>query len=69
LLRCWRLVKGYSDTHARGQDRFSRIMQAARPWRGQPQAAERVASLIKAALADPQGKQLTELINRLSTAG
>lgn len=69
LLRCRRLVKGYSDTHARGQDRFSRIMQAARPWRGQPQAAERVASLIKAALADPQGKQLTELINRLSTAG
>jgi indolepyruvate ferredoxin oxidoreductase beta subunit len=69
LLRCRRLVKGYSDTHARGQDRFSRIMQAARSLRGQPQAAERVASLIKAALADPQGKQLTELINRQSTAG
>ena len=29
VIRCRRLVKGYSDTHARGSSKFDRLMQAA----------------------------------------
>lgn len=60
LLRCRRLVKGYSDTHARGQSRFDRLVRAAVRLLGRPDAAPALASLRAAALADPLGLQLQQ---------
>jgi indolepyruvate ferredoxin oxidoreductase beta subunit len=53
-----RLVKGYSDTHARGARNFDTLARAARELRGQPDAAARLRRLRDAALADESGAQL-----------
>lgn len=58
LISCRRLVKGYSDTHARGSSKFDRLMRAAVLLKGRPDAAADLAALRQAALADPQGLQL-----------
>ena len=60
LLRCRRLVKGYSDTHARGNSRFDRLMLAAQMLRGREGAAAALASLREAALRDAEGKALNQ---------
>ena len=60
LIRCRRLVKGYSDTHARGQSKFDKLLRAAVLLKGRPSAAADLAALRTAALADPQGTQLTQ---------
>lgn len=58
IAHCRRLVKGYSGTHARSGDRFSRLMEAAEQLLGQPDAAATLARLREAALADEAGRQL-----------
>ncbi|TAM92238.1 MAG: indolepyruvate oxidoreductase subunit beta family protein [Rhodanobacteraceae bacterium] len=60
VLRCRRLIKGYSDTHARGRGRFDRLMRAARQLRGQPEAAYKLQTLREAALKDHEGRALTQ---------
>lgn len=45
VIRCRRLVKGYSDTHARGSSKFDRLMQAAPAMAGQDNAAAQLAAL------------------------
>ncbi len=60
LINCRRLVKGYSDTHARGSSKFDRLMRAAEQLQGRPTAAADLAALRAAALADPQGLQLDQ---------
>ena len=55
LLNTRRLVKGYSDTHARGLSKFDRVMAAAERLEGRPDAAEWVARLREAALKDEDG--------------
>ena len=58
LLKNRRLVKGYSDTHARGLTKFGRVMGATKLLQGRPDAAEWMARLREAALQDPDGKAL-----------
>ncbi len=58
ILRCRRLIKGYSDTHARGQSKFDRVMQAVALVEGRPDAADWARRLREAALADEEGKAL-----------
>lgn len=58
LLRCRRLVKGYSDTHARGSSRFDRLLRAAQELRGRPDAGAALGSLREAALRDAEGRAL-----------
>lgn len=58
LLKCRRLIKGYSDTHARGLTKFETVMNAADLLKGRKDAAEWVARLRTAALQDPEGKAL-----------
>jgi indolepyruvate ferredoxin oxidoreductase, beta subunit len=53
------LVKGYSDTHERGRERYDAIMQALPRIADLPDAAETMARLRKAALADDTGAALT----------
>jgi indolepyruvate ferredoxin oxidoreductase beta subunit len=58
LLACRRLIKGYADTHARGQSKFDRVMAAARLLRGRPDAADWTRRLRAAALQDEAGTAL-----------
>ena len=58
LLRCRRLIKGYSDTHARGLSKFDRVMEGAELVRGREDGAEWVARLREAALQDEKGEAL-----------
>ncbi len=58
LLRCRRLIKGYSDTHARGLTKFETVMNAAQLLEGRKDGAEWIARLREAALKDPEGKAL-----------
>lgn len=60
LIRCRQLVKGYSDTHARGEAKFDKLLLAATLLKGRPDAAVDLAALRAAALADPQGTQLAQ---------
>lgn len=68
LLRCRRLVKGYSDTHARGSSRFDQLMGAARRLSGRPQAAPRLAQLREAALRDAEGQALRQALQAMDLA-
>lgn len=60
ILRCRQLIKGYSDTHTRGEGKFDRLMVAVPQLAGQPDAGVKLASLRAAALLDPHGKALGE---------
>ncbi len=67
VVNCRRLVKGYSDTHARGTSKYQRLTLAASHLLGQPDAAARLAKLRTAALADDdQGSHLDQLLGTLS---
>lgn len=69
LLRCRRLVKGYSDTHTRGSSRFDQLLRAAAQLAGRAQAAATLASLREAALRDAEGRALAERLRALELAG
>jgi indolepyruvate ferredoxin oxidoreductase beta subunit len=58
ILNNRRLVKGYSDTHARGLSKFDRVMMAAAKLEGRQDAAEWVRRLREAALKDEEGVAL-----------
>ncbi len=58
LLKNRRLVKGYSDTHARGLTKFGTVMGAAALLKGRTDAADWMNRLREAALQDPDGKTL-----------
>ncbi|MDT4856671.1 hypothetical protein FQZ97_910690 [compost metagenome] len=60
MLRCRRLVKGYSDTHARGTSRFDRVLRAAERLHGRLDAAAQLQALCLAALSDAEGRALEE---------
>jgi indolepyruvate ferredoxin oxidoreductase beta subunit len=60
-----RLVKGYSDTHARGVRNFETLARAAAGLRGHPDAAARLRRLRDAALADESGAKLDTELARL----
>lgn len=57
-----RLLKGYSDTAARGLDNYRRIITWFEAFGGQPGAAGTVARLRSAALADDEGRALADAI-------
>ncbi|MGQ0611747.1 MAG: indolepyruvate oxidoreductase subunit beta family protein [Paracoccaceae bacterium] len=58
VLRCRRLVKGYSDTHARGLSKFDRVIGAVDALAGREDAADWARRLREAALKDETGKAL-----------
>jgi indolepyruvate ferredoxin oxidoreductase, beta subunit len=67
LLACRRLVKGYSDTHARGMSKFDRVMAAAAKLEGRPDAADWVRRLREAALKDEEGTALEGAIKTVES--
>ena len=58
VVKSRRLVKGYSDTHARSSGRFSQLMKAAEALSGRPDAAAQYKALYDAALNDIKGERL-----------
>ena len=77
IVECARLIKGYGDTHRRGQHNFRRIMAglampalAASGGSGDfyANAAAAIATARKAALADPEGNALDRALVELGAA-
>ncbi|WP_417248655.1 indolepyruvate oxidoreductase subunit beta family protein [Celeribacter sp.] len=62
LLTNYRLIKGYSDTHARGLSKFARLMDARDMLAGRSDAADWMRRLRTAALADVKGHKLDEAL-------
>jgi indolepyruvate ferredoxin oxidoreductase beta subunit len=58
VLKCRRLVKGYSDTHVRGLSKFDRVLACLPMLRGRIDAADWLRRLREAALADTGGIML-----------
>jgi indolepyruvate ferredoxin oxidoreductase beta subunit len=58
VLRCRRLIKGYSDTHARGESKYDRVVSALPVLSGRTDAADWLHRLIEAALKDEEGEML-----------
>jgi len=68
LLRCRRLIKGYSDTHVRGSGRFDRLLQAATLLAGRDGAGTALAALREAALRDAEGHALDDALKAMRLA-
>ena len=71
---CARLIKGYGDTHHRGTDNFDRIVsQVIRPALAGAMtpaaAADAIANARVAALADPDGERLGDVLSAIEAAG
>lgn len=67
LLKCRRLVKGYSDTHARGHSKFDKVIGAVALLAGRDDAADWIRRLRDAALADEDGKTLDGALATIAT--
>ncbi|MCB5363808.1 indolepyruvate oxidoreductase subunit beta family protein [Pusillimonas sp. CC-YST705] len=65
IAACQNLVKGYGDTHARGLSNYGSIMSALPTLAILPDAAQRLAKLRQAALADDHGRQLGDSLAEL----
>lgn len=68
VLGCRRLVKGYSDTHARGASKFDRVLAAAPGLVGRADSSGWLRRLRSAALADEQGDALAGALKTLEHA-
>ncbi len=66
-LACRRLVKGYSDTHARGMSKFDRVMAALPDLAARPDGAVWLDRLKRAALADEAGTTLDGVLKTVAT--
>jgi indolepyruvate ferredoxin oxidoreductase, beta subunit len=58
ILANYRLIKGYSDTHARGLSKFARVMSALDILKGREDSADWMRRLRVAALDDVKGDKL-----------
>lgn len=58
VIRCRRLIKGYSDTHARGQSKFDRVLAGIALVKGREDAPDWARRLREAALQDEAGAAL-----------
>ncbi|MBD1202854.1 MAG: indolepyruvate oxidoreductase subunit beta family protein [Rhodobacteraceae bacterium] len=67
LIRCRRLIKGYSDTHARGQSKFDRVVTATLRIAAREDAADWCRRLREAALKDEEGKALDGAIKTVES--
>lgn len=66
-LKARRLIKGYSDTHARGLSKFDRVMAGIQRVSGRPDGADWARRLIAAALADEEGRALDGVIQTIES--
>ena len=67
VLRCRRLIKGYSDTHRRGLSKFDRALSALPLLEGREDGGEWLARIRTAALMDEGGEQLDGALRTVAT--
>ncbi|WP_238578588.1 indolepyruvate oxidoreductase subunit beta family protein [Inquilinus limosus] len=67
VLECRRLVKGYSDTHARGESKFERALSGLPLLVGRDDGAAWLRRLRQAALADEDGTALDGALKTIAT--
>lgn len=67
VIRCRRLIKGYSDTHARGLSKFDRVLAGAALVAGRDDGPQWVARLREAALQDEKGEALDGAIRTVES--
>ncbi|MFV2038831.1 MAG: indolepyruvate oxidoreductase subunit beta family protein [Acidimicrobiales bacterium] len=67
VIECQRVLKGYGETHAHGSESFAVLLDAAVRLRGSGAAAETLADLRSAALADEDGSALQSAVSALAT--
>ena len=67
LVKCQRLIKGYSDTHARGNSKFQKVMGALEALQGRDDAADWIRRLREAALRDEQGEALDGALKTIAS--
>jgi indolepyruvate ferredoxin oxidoreductase beta subunit len=67
LLTNQRLIKGYSETHLRGLDKYARVMEAAQRLTQRPDAADWVRRLREAALKDEDGIALDQALRTIDS--
>jgi indolepyruvate ferredoxin oxidoreductase beta subunit len=67
VLRCRRLIKGYSDTHKRGTSKYDRVIGALDGLKGREDAADWLRRLREAALQDEKGEALDGALRTISS--
>jgi indolepyruvate ferredoxin oxidoreductase, beta subunit len=67
VLKCRRLIKGYSDTHERGLSKYRRVMDGMPMIRHREDAAVWLRRLREAALLDEEGKALDGALKTIET--
>jgi indolepyruvate ferredoxin oxidoreductase beta subunit len=67
VAKCRRLIKGYSDTHARGEAKYDKVIAALPLLEHRADGAEWVRRLREAALLDEDGKQLDGALKTVAT--
>jgi len=62
VLRCRRLIKGYSDTHSRGQGKYDQLMAQVPRLLDDPQGAQLLQTWLRLALAQVETQALVKAI-------
>lgn len=67
VLKCQRLIKGYSDTHVRSNSKFHKIMGALEILRHRDDGADWIRRLRDAAMLDEEGEVLDGALKTIAT--
>jgi indolepyruvate ferredoxin oxidoreductase beta subunit len=67
ILKFRRLIKGYSDTHTRGQSKFDKVMATAQTIAHRDDAADWAQRLLSAAIKDASGEALDGTIKTIES--
>jgi indolepyruvate ferredoxin oxidoreductase, beta subunit len=67
VIRCRRLIKGYSDTHTRGEAKYDKVLSALPLLENRSDGADWIRRLREAALLDEDGKQLDGALKTVAT--
>ena len=68
VLKTQQLIKGYSDTHSRGYNKFNRVIECVPDLIGKPDSAAWLRRLRTAALADEEGSMLAGAVATVQIA-
>ena len=67
VIRCRRLIKGYSDTHERGRSKFDRVLSAVPLLEPREDGGQWLKRLREAALLDEEGNALDGALKTVAT--
>jgi len=67
IVKCRRLIKGYSDTYLRGQSKFDKVLAAVPLLSPRSDGADWLRRLREAALLDEEGKALDGALKTVAT--